>query len=128
MFIPNKEKMDEAIGMGRYAWPGGYPVYFIMKDDGIFCYSCMEKEQKKAFQEDDEFTPSYIDISWENEIHCSNCGEQIETAYGVWDEDAKRRQEISIKARDDKTAHYGLTGGDKDVIYLLDYIDKLVDK
>ncbi|MHA1662682.1 MAG: hypothetical protein ACTSVR_05430, partial [Candidatus Thorarchaeota archaeon] len=95
----------------------------------ILCFDCMKKEQHRAFKDDDdEFTPVHIDICWETEIHCSHCGDQIETAYGVWDEDAKRRQEISIKAKDKKTAYYGLTGGEKDIIYLLDDIDKLVDK
>lgn len=28
---------------GAYAWPGGYPIYYVTRDGGVLCPDCVRK-------------------------------------------------------------------------------------
>jgi hypothetical protein len=63
-----------------YAWPGGYPIVYVSSEGFEYCPDC-------ANQEDAD--PKILDyaIHWEGEpIICDGCGKEIESAYGVPEE------------------------------------------
>lgn len=59
----------------RYAWPGGYPVYYLTR----FIVLCPDCASKDTDQEDPVIEQS---INWENDsLICEECGNRIEAAY-----------------------------------------------
>ena len=80
-----------------YAWPGGYPVFFLCSDGGCLCPSCVTKNRRQIFRATHEWhnrsrqfyhTPNCgwaleaADINWEDaSLYCDNCNNRIESAY-----------------------------------------------
>lgn len=67
-----------------YAWPGGYPIYYVTDDGGVLCPACANKEIMRTIDpEDRQFFILAGDINYENEdLWCDHCNKQIESAYG----------------------------------------------
>ena len=65
----------------RYAWPGGYPMYYLAADNGVLCPTCANKfdsERDNATQ----LEPIAYDINYEDALlYCENCNKRIESAY-----------------------------------------------
>lgn len=60
----------------KYAWPGGYPIYYVDNGNQALCYDCAIKN--------DEFTEQLTayDINYENtSLTCDHCSKKIESAY-----------------------------------------------
>jgi len=79
-----------------YAWPGGYPRYFITSDGAALSYKAAKQEQclieaailsNQSHSEAQCHDGWYVvacDINWEdNELTCDHTGERIESAYGA---------------------------------------------
>ena len=57
-----------------YAWPGGYPMFYLTVDGATLCPKCANLYQ--CFL-------SGVDVNYEDEhLFCDNCNKQIEAAYG----------------------------------------------
>lgn len=73
---------------GQYAWPGGYPLFFIMSDGAAMCFYCARKEAKQIISAmRDKWNTGWevaaCDINYEdNDCYCCHCDEKIESAYG----------------------------------------------
>jgi len=73
-----------------YAWPGGYPIYYLTKDCGVLCPDCANgKHGSEAHEANDD--PQWrlvaCDVHWEGEpLTCDHCNAEIESAYGEDDE------------------------------------------
>jgi len=67
-----------------YAFPGGYPLYYITKDDGILCPACCNKNISRcAGGDDDQFLIVGCEINYEDKcLTCDECSQPIEAAYG----------------------------------------------
>ena len=69
-----------------YAFPGGYPLFYVVADSGILCSDCANSEEyKKALEdypEDKQWLIVEYDINYENAyLYCENCNNRIESAY-----------------------------------------------
>lgn len=74
----------------KYAWPGGYPLFFLCSDGGTLCPTCATKERKQLFrstheQSHDGWRIDAVDVNWESLIFCDHCGNPIESAYDPTD-------------------------------------------
>ena len=86
-FHPDTGKPGELLP--AYAWPGGYPIYYIDKGGAVLCPACAEEEirewqdapeDEKDYYEDD--LPIAADVNYEDpELWCEGCNERIESAY-----------------------------------------------
>ena len=71
-----------------YAWPGGYPTYFICDDSAALCHSCAKSERRNildsiAHKHRDRWRVVGLDINYEDvDLGCGHCGRSIESAYG----------------------------------------------
>lgn len=79
---------DMKIELDFYAWPGGYPLYYITKDCGVLCPKCVNENIELL---SDPYDPQWYivgyDINYEDsDLYCDHCGERIESAYGDCDE------------------------------------------
>jgi len=80
-----------------FAWPGGYPIYYLFADNGVCCPACANRENGSIA----EFDPDKVrlsayelgsdaqwqlvacDVHYEGEpLTCEHCGASIESAYG----------------------------------------------
>jgi hypothetical protein len=76
-----------------FAWPGGYPIYYLAADNGCFCPDCANGKNGSLCQfptldpecpDDRQWRIVGQDVHWEGEpIICDNCGAAIESAYGI---------------------------------------------
>ena len=86
--IDGARKLKEALRNGPYAWPGGYPVYFIAADGEAISFQAVCDNFKSCLH--DTLYPDYgtdwqivaADINWEDaSLYCAHSGDRIESAY-----------------------------------------------
>lgn len=88
MNITTPADFARALNSGPYAWPGGYPIYFITEDGAALSYESAKREAKlicQAIRDDDKrggWRVCAADINWEDaELFCDHSGKRIESAY-----------------------------------------------
>lgn len=60
-----------------YAWPGGYPLFYLDKHDNVLCPRCANEQDP-----DGDDAPVVGDANWEDpSLYCDECSERIESAY-----------------------------------------------
>src|SRR5882724_8380738 len=65
-----------------YAWPGGYPVLYLAKDNGVLCPKCANAFDPER-DNDEQLEPMTFDIHYEGApAVCEHCYTEIESAYG----------------------------------------------
>jgi hypothetical protein len=70
-----------------YAWPGGYPIYYVCTDGGVLCPECANGENGSEASERKDAPHDWrlegADIHYEGPpLVCDHCGTEIESAYG----------------------------------------------
>ena len=88
------KRVRKAIGMSvnrdsldAYAWPGGYPMFYVCSDGGCLCPKCTNKEIDlidSAIRDNDNSGWRVVgaDVNWEDSsLICDNCNSRIESAY-----------------------------------------------
>jgi hypothetical protein len=86
--IDAPSQLKAALRAGSCTDVGGYPLYFICDDGESLCFACARKELRHiipsiANQSRDGWRVVATDINYEdNDLICSNCKGQIESAYG----------------------------------------------
>jgi hypothetical protein len=88
MLINSISDFRKAVRHGPYAWPGGYPCYWLMSD-GEACAFCVAKSERRnmldALANNDRsgWRPVALEINWEDtNLICAHTNVQIESAYG----------------------------------------------
>ena len=70
-----------------YAWPGGYPRYFVTDDGAALSFKAAKQERRnilEAIRDQDHsgWRVTGCDINWEDpSLYCDHTGERIESAY-----------------------------------------------
>jgi len=88
----------EDLKAGPYAWPGGYPRYFVMDDGEAISFKTAKTEKRRIAssirnKQNDGWRVVGSDINWEDDdLHDAHTGERIESAYG---ENPIRRKGVS---------------------------------
>ncbi len=87
MQITSINEFRAAIRNGAYAWPGGYPCFFIMSDGGALSFAAAKAERRQlleALRDNDNsgWRPVALEINWEDsDLVCDHTGAKIESAY-----------------------------------------------
>lgn len=73
---------------GEYAWPGGYPCYFVTSDGEAMSFKAVRQEWRQVVwahlvnARDSGWHIAGCDINYEDpELYCCHTGERIESAY-----------------------------------------------
>ncbi len=71
-----------------YAWPGGYPLFYLTEDNSILCPDCVNAESDSCAaamkDRDKQWWVVAVGVHWEGEpLTCDHCDGEIESAYGV---------------------------------------------
>lgn len=66
-----------------FAFPGGYPRYAITSDGGCLCHGCCKTERESigTTTGSDGWNVIALEVNFEDEMHCDNCGEEIVAVY-----------------------------------------------
>ena len=63
---------------GPYAWPGGYPKYFVTLDGACLSFDAM----RECFREEARAVAG-VQVNWEDDdLTCDHTGKHIPSAYG----------------------------------------------
>lgn len=85
MKIQDIERLSDGT-LPAYAWPGGYPIYYLAADNGVLCAKCAN-EFTEGRDTEEQLKPVAADIHYEGaDMHCEHCNVVIESAYGNPDE------------------------------------------
>ena len=77
-----------AMRNGPYAWPGGYPLYFVTQDCAALSFKAAKENRRQilhsiAHESRDGWRVIGLEINWEDtDLFCGHTGKQIESAYG----------------------------------------------
>lgn len=79
--------LDETGQFQAYAFPGGYPIYYVTADGGILCPKCCDDNrfeiEEAVAGDDNQWLIVGNDINYEDDnLYCDHCNKQIEPAYG----------------------------------------------
>lgn len=73
---------------GPYAWPGGYPLYFVTADGEALSFKAARAERRNILQAlayNDTRSGWFVvgvDVNWEDAgLACAHSGERIQSAY-----------------------------------------------
>jgi hypothetical protein len=83
MLTLHKKLADVLINgeLPRYAWPGGYPMYYLAKDNGVLCPKCANAFNPER-DNDAQLEPVEYGVNYEDsQLYCENCNVRIESAY-----------------------------------------------
>lgn len=81
------------IRTGPYAWPGGYPLFFITSDGCALSFAAAKSERRNileaiATHSSDGWRVEACVANWEDSaLYCDHTGKRIESAYA--DDDAE---------------------------------------
>lgn len=65
--------------LSAYAWPGGYPIFYLDAESSVLCPKCAEKSRTDDVE---KFRPIAADCNWEDaSLYCDQCSKRIESAY-----------------------------------------------
>ena len=87
MEINTVADLDEALERGPWAWPGGYPLYFITDDGGALSFKTVKEEYDQIAESieerlNDGWQVVALEINYEDgELYDDHSGERIESAY-----------------------------------------------
>jgi len=87
MNISNIHDLKTIVRNGPYAWPGGYPIYFITSDGDALSYETVKSEYRLICEsirdhDDSGWRVIAADINYEDSsLFCEHTGELIESAY-----------------------------------------------
>ena len=82
------KRLKQQLRDGSYAWPGGYPLFFLTSDGGILSFGSVKENIKSVIwsmrhKVDDGWRVIGCDVNLEDEsLYCDHSGEPIESAYG----------------------------------------------
>jgi hypothetical protein len=87
MNINTVKDLKQALRNGPYAWPGGYPLYFITSDGAALSFKAVRENFRCVIwsiknKVNDGWRVQAMDVNYEdNELYCDHTGEKIESAY-----------------------------------------------
>lgn len=92
MNINTPADLARALNQGPYAWPGGYPLFFITSDGAALSFDSAKSEAKlicQAIRDNDTrcgWHVCAVDVNWEDPaLYCDHSGKRIESAYAEED-------------------------------------------
>lgn len=80
-------EIKSALRSGQYAWPGGYPCYFVTQDGAALSFDAVRLEWRQIVQDylwgrNTGWMIAGIAINFEDpELYCDHTNKRIESAY-----------------------------------------------
>ena len=91
MIINSISDFRKAYRNGPYAWPGGYPLYWVMGDGAALSFDVAKLHRRDMLEAladkdicncDAGWRPDALEINWEDpNLYCDVTNKRIESAY-----------------------------------------------
>jgi hypothetical protein len=88
-YINTVSEFDQALEQGPFAWPGGYPCFFLCTDGEALSFDAAKENAeliREALESNDRNSSWHVagfDINWEDtDLYCAHTNEKIQSAYG----------------------------------------------
>jgi len=87
MNIQNSKELKTALRAGKFAWPGGYPCFFITDDGCALSFEAVKENFRAVLssvrnKDRDGWRVISVEINWEDpSLYCEHTGQRIESAY-----------------------------------------------
>jgi len=69
----------------KFTSVGGYPLFYLMADNGVLCADCLTGADADGLSYDFEDPQWYVEaygVNWEDpHLYCEHCSGRIESAY-----------------------------------------------
>ena len=79
---------DKDFHLPPYAWPGGYPMFYLTRRDGVACTDCANQTGIG----DGGIVDG--DVNWEDpDLYCDFCSQRIESVYADDDADGAESED-----------------------------------
>jgi hypothetical protein len=84
--------LKEQLRKGPYAWPGGYPCYFITDDGAALSFDSVRENLRQVIwairhKSSDGWRVIGCEVNWEDSsLYCDHSGKRIESAYAEREE------------------------------------------
>lgn len=81
------KQLKEQLRAGQYAWPGGYPLYFIASDGEALSFDAVRENYRQVIEairdrDRNGWRVVGCDVNWEDaDLYCAHTGQRIESAY-----------------------------------------------
>ena len=81
------KNLKEHLRKGEYAWPGGYPLYFITTDGAALSFKAVRENLRSVLwsmknKVNDGWRVCAVDANWEDpSLYCEHTNERIPSAY-----------------------------------------------
>ena len=89
MIIQTVSEFRAAMRQGPYAWPGGYPLFFVTEDGEALSFAAVRAERRLVLEavagrdNNGGWRVIALEVNWEDEsLTCAHTGKAIESAYG----------------------------------------------
>jgi len=75
-----------------FAWPGGYPIYYLDGDNCVLCPECAENAVREYYEDPEGVFENELPVAYDTNYEdpmliCEGCNERIESAYAEDDEE-----------------------------------------
>jgi len=88
MIIQTVSEFRAAMRQGPYAWPGGYPLFFITEAGDALSYEAVHAERRLVLEavagrdNSNGWRVIGLEVNWEDSaLVCAHTGKAIESAY-----------------------------------------------
>lgn len=81
------KQLKKQLRDGAFAWPGGYPLFFITSDGAALSFEAVKENFRSVIyamrnRQDDGWRVMGCDVNWEDpDLYCDHTGKRIESAY-----------------------------------------------
>jgi len=89
MIIQTVSEFRAAMRQGPYAWPGGYPLFFITEDGDALSFEAVRAERRQVLEavagrdNSGGWRVIGLEVNWEDSaLVCAHTGKAIQSAYG----------------------------------------------
>jgi len=89
MIIQTVSEFRAAMRQGPYAWPGGYPLFFITEDGDALSFEAVRAERRQVLEavagrdNGGGWRVIGLEVNWEDSaLVCAHTGKAIQSAYG----------------------------------------------
>ena len=138
MDIKTLAQVKNALRNGAYAWPGGYPQFFVTSDGASLSFEAVRDNFRAVCADmlhptrNDQWRITGLEVNWEDgSLYCDHTSEPIPSAYGAdADNDARQwfttssgRIEIELTLGDAQGAsHSGRCDEDVEALARVPYV------
>jgi len=79
--ITTAAELKATLRAGAWAWPGGYPMYFVTHDGECLSFDAVRENLAQCLARESGWRVFGVEINYEDDLYCEHTGLPIPAAY-----------------------------------------------